>query len=111
MWTGSSSSSLTPYVPVIEHLQEAACLESADGSLAVVNAAWLELFGAARRVSALKEGPGAAAWAPALAAFEDPEALSARVKERRTTRVASSHETLATTDGRTLEWDHSPITI
>ena len=30
---------------------------------------------------------------------------------RRTTRVASSHETLSTTDGRTLEWDHSPIAI
>src|SRR5918993_327729 len=111
MWTGSPSSSLAPFIPVIEHLQEAACLESADGKLAVVNAAWLELFDAAKRVSALKEGAAAAAWAPALAAFEDPAALSARVTERRKTSVASSHETLASTDGRTLEWDHSPIAI
>ena len=111
MWTGTASSSLTPFIPVIEHLQEAACLESADGNQAVVNAAWLALFGAAGRLSPLQEGPGAVAWAPVLSAFEEPDALSARVASRRTTRVASSHETLATTDGRTLEWDHSPIAI
>jgi len=111
MWIGSPSSSLVPFIPVIEHLQEAACLESADGTRAVVNAAWLALFGAAGRLAPLQEGPGAGAWAPALAAFEDPDALSARVTARRTTRVASSHETLATTDDRTLEWDHSPIAI
>ena len=66
MWIGSPSSSLAPFIPVIEHLQEAACLESADGTLAVVNEAWLALFGAAGRLSPLQEGPGAAAWAPAL---------------------------------------------
>ncbi len=66
MWIGSPSSSLTPFIPVIEHLQEAACLESADGATAVVNEAWLALFGAAGRLSPLQEGPGAAAWAPAL---------------------------------------------
>ena len=111
MRTGSSSSSLSPFVPVIEHLQEAACLESADGTVAVVNAAWLALFEADRRLRPLKEGPAGTAWAPALSAFENGDALSARVTERRTTRVASSHETLATTDRRTLEWDHSPIAI
>jgi two-component system cell cycle sensor histidine kinase/response regulator CckA len=109
MWTGSHSSSLSPFVPVIEHLQEAACLEAADGSTAVVNAAWLELFGVTGGLAALKEGPGAAAWAPALAAFDDTAGLATRVQARRGTRVASSHETLTTTDGRTLEWDHSPI--
>jgi two-component system cell cycle sensor histidine kinase/response regulator CckA len=111
MWTGSPSSSLAPFVPVIEHLQEAACLESADGGIAVVNAAWLALFDAGRRLMPLQEGPGASAWGPALAAFEDADGLSARIAERRTTKVASSHETLATFDGRTLEWDHSPIVI
>ena len=71
MWTGSPSSSLTPFIPVIEHLQEAACLESADGNLAVINEAWLALFDATGRLAALKEGPGTAAWAPVLSAFED----------------------------------------
>ncbi len=111
MWTGSPSSSLAPFVPVIEHLQEAACLESADGGVAVVNAAWLALFDATRLLRPLQEGPGASAWSPALAAFEDAVGLSARVAARRTSLVASSHETLATTDGRTLEWDHSPIEV
>ncbi len=111
MWTGLPSSSLAPFVPVIEHLQEAACLESADGAIAVVNAAWLTLFDAGRRLSPLQERPGAAAWAPALAAFEAAAGLPARIAERRTAKVASFHETLATTDGRTLEWDHSPIAV
>ena len=109
MWTGSSSSSLSSFVPVIEHLQEAACLEAATGGTAVVNASWLALFGITSGVAPLKEGPGAAAWAPVLAAFDDTVGLAARVAARRASRVASSHETLATTDGRTLEWDHSPI--
>ena len=90
MWTGSPSSSLAPFVPVIEHLQEAACLESADGGIAVVNAAWLALFDAGRRLTPLQEGPGAAAWGPALAAFEDADGLSARIAERRATKVAAS---------------------
>ncbi len=109
MWTGSPSSPLSSFVPVIEHLQEAACLESADGATAVVNGAWLALFGTPRGLAALKEGPGATAWAPALAAFDGAVGLAGRVGARRTTRVASSHETLTTIDGRTLEWDHSPI--
>jgi two-component system, cell cycle sensor histidine kinase and response regulator CckA len=109
MWTGSPSSSLAPFVPVIEHLQEAACLELADGSIAVVNAAWLELFDAARPLKPLQEGPAAHAWRPVLAAFEEATSLAGRIATRRTARVASTHETLATIDGRTLEWDHSPI--
>lgn len=110
MWTGSHSSSLSPFVPVIEHLQDAACLESADGATAVVNAAWLALFGAPGGVTPLREGSGAAAWAPALSAFDQTVGLAARVAARRGNRVTSSHETLTTTDGRTLEWEHSPIT-
>jgi signal transduction histidine kinase len=109
MWTGSPSFPLSSFVPVIEHLQEAACLETADGASAVVNGAWLALFGAPRGLAALKEGPGGTAWAPALAAFDGAVGLAGRVAARRTTRVASSHETLTTIDGRTLEWDHSPI--
>jgi signal transduction histidine kinase/CheY-like chemotaxis protein len=109
MWTGTPPSPLSPFVPVIEHLQEAACLESADGATAVVNGAWLALFGAPRELAALKEGPGASAWASALAAFDASVGLAPRLVGRRSTRVASSHETLTTLDGRTLEWDHSPI--
>ena len=85
MWTGSPSSPLSSFVPVIEHLQEAACLESADGATAVVNGAWVALFGAPRGLAALKEGPGATAWAPALAAFDGTVGLAGRVVARRST--------------------------
>ncbi len=109
MWTGSSSSPLAPFVPVIEHLQEAACLESADGTTAVVNAAWVALFGGRGGLAPLREGPAASAWSPALAAFDESVGLASRASARRASRDASAHETLTTTDGRTLEWDHSPI--
>ncbi|BCS35342.1 hypothetical protein TBR22_A45690 [Luteitalea sp. TBR-22] len=105
MWTGPPT--LSPFVPVIEHLQEAACLETADGDVAVVNAAWLALFSS--KGPALRERPAVDVWAPALAAFDEAAGLRDRLGTRRTARVASSHETLTTIDGRTLEWDHSPI--
>ncbi len=106
MWTGPSA--LSPFVPVIAHLQEAACLESADASAsAVVNPAWVALFGG--DLTPLREGPAAGAWAPVLAAFDETVGLPERVKARRSSHVTSTHETLTTTDDRTLEWEHSPV--
>ena len=115
MWTGPSA--LAPFIPVIEHLQEAACLESSEpaspgganaGGAAVVNAAWVALFGAAG-LAPLREVTGAAVWAPAIAAFDETVGLPERIAARRSSHVTSTHETLTTTDGRFLEWDHSPI--
>jgi signal transduction histidine kinase/CheY-like chemotaxis protein len=115
MWTGPSA--LAPFIPVIEHLQEAACLESNEPlpsgagnvrGIAVVNAAWVGLFGSNELVP-LREVTGIAAWAPAITAFDETVGLPERIAARRSSHVTSTHETLTTTDGRTLEWDHSPI--
>ncbi len=115
MWTGSSA--LAPFIPVIEHLPEAACLESAGPShpadgpargLAVVNAAWVSLFGG-RGIAPLRELADTAAWAPVLAAFDETVGLPERLAARRLAQGAGSRETLLTIDGRTLEWEHAPI--
>jgi signal transduction histidine kinase/CheY-like chemotaxis protein len=115
MWTGPSA--LAPFIPVIEHLQEAACLESNEPpssgagtvrGVAVVNAAWVGLFGSNGLVP-LREVTASAAWAPAVTAFDETVGLLERIAARRSSHVTSTHETLTTTDGRTLEWDHSPI--
>ncbi len=115
MWTGPSA--LAPFIPVIEHLHEAACLESAEPSTpgrgsargsAVVNAAWGALFGSDALVP-LREGNSGDAWASVLAAFDDTVGLQERIAARRSSHVTSTHETLTTTDGRTLEWEHAPI--
>ena len=112
MWTGPSA--LAPFVPVIEHLQEAACLEQADasftgrqGNAAVFNAAWVALFGG--RGTPLREVPAEAAWAPVLAAFDEAAGVPTRIAGRRSAQTASSFEVLNTADGRTVEWDHTPI--
>ena len=114
MWTAPSQ--LAPFVPLIEHLHEAACLESVPGGAAsaaaqaagtaVVNEAWLSLFDA--RGVPLTEGSNQVAWAPVLAAFDQTVGLAQRIAARRAGQVAT-HETLTTSDGRTLEWDYSPI--
>ena len=115
MWTGPSA--LAPFIPVIEHLHEAACLESTDPSAsgsastrgtAVVNAAWVALFGS-NDIVPLREVSAGGAWAPVLAAFDETVGLQERIAARRASHVTSTHETLTTTDGRTLEWEHSPI--
>ena len=86
MWTGPSA--LAPFVPVIEHLQEAACLEQADasftgrqGNAAVFNAAWVALFGG--RGTPLREVPDEAAWATLLAAFDAAACVHSRSERRR----------------------------
>ena len=114
MWTGPSA--LAPFIPVIEHLPEAACLESAEPgppgggnrAVAVVNAAWVSLFGGGT-LTPLKEVPASAAWVPALAAFDEAVGLPGRIAARRAARAPGQHETLTAADDRTLEWEHSPI--
>jgi two-component system, cell cycle sensor histidine kinase and response regulator CckA len=108
-------SRLVSFVPVIEHLPEAACLEShaaegpgADPPRAVVNAAWVSLFGGGA-VTPLVESTAADAWAPALGVLDGAGAAAGRLETWRSRPAGATRETLTTTDGRTLEWDHSPI--
>ncbi len=108
MWTGSHASSLTPFIPLIQHLPEAACLEAAEGGACVVNAAWVALFGDTGTVP-LKEGPQQSVWAAASAAFDESAGLDARLTASRVPNAGPAQETLTTTDGRTLEWSYSPI--
>jgi len=107
MWTGPSR--LTPFIPLVEHLHEAVCLETTDGGEAVVNAAWIALFGGALGLEPLQQVVSPLAWGTAFAAFEDTVSVQARVAARRDAAVVSAAETLTTSDGRTLEWEHAPV--
>lgn len=102
---------LTPFIPIVEHLQDAVCLENAGADALVVNAAGVALFGAAVSAAPMEEVPAGPAWRAAASIFQDPEDFLAHVAGTRAAASASSARSLATIDGRAIECEYSPVFV